>query len=179
MIPTTAISKDSVQLRRATPADANRLAQLGRDTFTATFGPRYPADDLAAFLDENHQPSSYAAWAVDPAYGLWIAEKDGQAIGYTLAGPCGLPHPEVTAACGELKRVYVRPEAQGLQVGSKMLAEAFAWLKRPGRMLWIGVWSENLGAQRLYARYGFEKVGEYLFPVGEVRDEEFIMRRGA
>ena len=46
------------------------------------------------------------------------------------------------------------------------------------RDVWIGVWSENHGAQRLYARHGFEKVGEYEFKVGQTRDHEFILRRG-
>mgnify|MGYP001551852877 CR=1 FL=1 len=45
------------------------------------------------------------------------------------------------------------------------------------RTLWLGVWSENFGAQRFYARYGFEKAGEYLFPVGDTNDLEFILRR--
>ena len=52
------------------------------------------------------------------------------------------------------------------------------WLERDGpRTLWIGVWSENHGAQRFYTRHGFARVGEYQFPVGRVRDHEFILRR--
>jgi len=43
--------------------------------------------------------------------------------------------------------------------------------------VWMGVWSENFGAQRFYARYGFSKVGTYAFPVGKVFDLEFILRR--
>ena len=43
--------------------------------------------------------------------------------------------------------------------------------------VWIGVWSENFGAQRFYARRGFQKVGEYGFPVGNTIDREFILRR--
>jgi hypothetical protein len=56
---------------------------------------------------------------------------------------------------------------------------ALDWLDRLGRPLWIGVWSENHGAQRLYGRHGFVKVGEYEFPVGKTRDQEFILRREA
>ena len=52
-------------------------------------------------------------------------------------------------------------------------------LDRGPRTLWVGVWSENLGAQRFYARYGFALAGEYAFPVGRVRDREFIFRRPA
>jgi len=39
------------------------------------------------------------------------------------------------------------------------------------------VWSENLRAQSLYRGYGFEKAGEYSFPVGETLDRELIFRR--
>lgn len=44
--------------------------------------------------------------------------------------------------------------------------------------LWVGVWSGNLKAQKLYAAHGFEKAGEYQYPVGRWLDDEFILRRG-
>ena len=62
--------------------------------------------------------------------------------------------------------------------GGQLFQTVLDWLEHDGpRTLWIGVWSENLGAQRFYGRYGFEKVGEYLFPVGNTNDHEFILRR--
>ena len=164
-------------LRRATPDDAETLTALGRATFTETFAHLYPPEDLAAFLDEAHQPERYAAWAIDQAYGLWIAEADGQPIGYALAGPNTLPHPDAAPGDGELKRIYVSQVAQGLGAGSSLLKAALDWLTIPGRPLWIGVWSQNHGAQRLYGRHGFVKAGEYEFPVGKTRDREFILRR--
>ena len=85
--------------------------------------------------------------------------------------------PLVTPGCGEVKRLYVRREAQNLKIGARLVEAALDWLEAPGRRLWIGVWSKNLGAQRFYGRYGFHKVGEYLFPVGGTRDEEFILSR--
>jgi diamine N-acetyltransferase len=168
-----------IGIRRATPADTDALAVLGRDTFAETFGHLYPATDLAAFLNEAHAAGLYADWAVDPAFGLWVAETQGTLVGYALAGPCHLPHPEVTAECGELWRLYVRAAAQGASLGAGLLERALGWLEQPGRRLWIGVWSGNLGAQRLYARYGFSKVGDYAFSVGETRDHEFILARPA
>ena len=101
-------------------------------------------------------------------------------VGYALAGPCHLPHPEVTPACGELERLYLLARPPGRRRWARACsAEALAWLERDGpRQLWIGVWSENLGAQRLYARHGFAKVGTYEFVVGQTRDHEFILRRG-
>jgi GNAT superfamily N-acetyltransferase len=166
-----------IHIRRAHADDADRLARLGAETFADTFAHLYPPQDLTAYLAQAHTPALYADWAADPAYGLWIAERGGEALAYALAGPCHLPHPEVTPDCGELWRIYVRRETQGSGLGGRLLAQALDWLDRPGRRLWIGVWSRNHGAQRLYARHGFAKVGEYQFPVGATLDDEFIFSR--
>jgi ribosomal protein S18 acetylase RimI-like enzyme len=72
----------------------------------------------------------------------------------------------------------VLPGVQGGGWGGKLCQAALEWLECDGpRTLWISVWSENLGAQRFYARHGFEKAGEYEFPVGRVRDHEFVPPR--
>ncbi len=165
-------------IRRADPRDAAALAALGGETFTETFGHLYPPQDLRAFMETVYTPASFGRALEDPDQAMWLAELDGAAIGYAQAGPCALPHREVTPGCGELKRLYVRCSAQGSGLGGRLLDTALTWLATPSRRLWIGVWSQNLGAQRLYGRHGFEKVGEYEFPVGETRDQEFILRRG-
>ena len=166
-------------IRRAGPADAEALAAIGRATFAETFAHLYPPEDLAAFLADAHGLERARADLADPAKAVWLVESDGEVVGYALAGPCHLPHPEVTPACGELERIYVRATHQGGGAGARLLGEALAWLEKDGpRRLWIGVWSENFGAQRLYARHGFEKVGTYEFVVGQTRDHEFILRRG-
>lgn len=166
-------------IRRATATDADALARIGADTFVATFGHLYSAEDLAAFLAESHTPAAYARYLADGAYALWVLEDGANVLGYALAGPANLPHPELRAGDGELKRLYVDASLQNGGWGAKLFAEALAWLERGGpRTLWISVWSENHGAQRFYARHGFEKAGEYEFPVGNQRDREFIFRRG-
>jgi ribosomal protein S18 acetylase RimI-like enzyme len=178
----------SYTIRRATPADAATLAVLGAQTFIETFGHLYRPEDLQAFLDESHTEAAYARVLADPAYALWIAEDDaapeqdrvGRAIGYAQAGRCGLPHPDVRPEHGELKRLYVLADAQNGGLGAKLFGEVLSWLERDGpRTVWLSVWSENHGAQRFYARHGFEFVGEYEFVVGAQRDREFLFRRPA
>ena len=165
-------------IRRATVEDAAALAELGTATFIESFGQLYVPRDLQAFLEESHSVEAYAKVLANPDYALWIAERDGQAIGYAQAGPCGLPHAEVQPGDGELKRLYVRAGIQGGGTGRALMDAAMAWLLRDGpRPLWLSVWSENLGAQRFYARYGFGFVAEYEFIVGAQRDREFMYRR--
>lgn len=167
-------------IRRAGPADAEVLAALGARTFTDTFAHLYEPGDLAAFLAEAYGLERTRADLADPAKAAWLVEAGGAAVGYALAGPCGLPHEAVTPTCGELKRLYFLKDRQGGGLGGRLFAEVMAWLQKDGpRDVWIGVWSENHGAQRFYARHGFEKVGEYGFPVGNTVDREFILRRSA
>ena len=85
-------------IRRAGPDDAVALADLGRTTFAATFGHLYPPEDLANFLGGAYALERMAAELADPRYAAWLAEAGGAPVGYAVAGPCGLPHPEVTAS---------------------------------------------------------------------------------
>ena len=101
-------------------------------------------------------------------------------IGYVTACPAHLPHPDVAPGDGEIQRLYILQGHQGSGRGTLLLKTALEWLERDGpRTLWIGVWSENYGAQRFYARHGFEIVGDYSFMVGDHADHELITRRPA
>ena len=177
--PAPASTFAAAVIRRAGPDDAAKLAAIGQATFTETFGHLYPPADLAAFLGEAYGEARANADLANPEKAAWLVEAEGRVVGHALAGPCKLPHPEVTPACGELDRLYLLRAYQSGGTGGRLLAAALAWLQKDGpRGLWIGVWSENHGAQRLYARHGFAVVGSYDFIVGQTRDHELIMRRG-
>lgn len=162
------------------PEDADAVSRLATRTFVETFGHLYPEQDLQAFLADVYAVDKQRVILEHPDYAIWLLEYQGLAVGHAAAGPCGLPHADVAHGDGELKRLYVLQSHQNGGWGGRLFGEALGWLQRDDpRTLWIGVWSENLGAQRFYARHGFEHVGEYEFPVGRVRDREFILRRGA
>lgn len=168
----------SLTLRRAIAEDVDTVSSLGALTFAQTFQHLYPPQDLETFLASAYGRETTLASLLHPDKATWLLEDDGDAIGYALAGPCELPHDGVQPSDGELKRIYVLKEHQGGGKGSMLLNTALEWLEKDGpRTLWIGVWSENFGAQKLYQRMGFEKVGEYFFPVGDIQDLEFILKR--
>lgn len=165
-------------IRRATLDDAEALSALAARTFSETFGHLYPDEDLQGFLAESYALERSRIVLAHPDYAIWLLECDGEAVGHAAAGPCGLPHPQVRPGDGELKRLYLLKDYQSCGWGSRLFETALHWLERERpRPLWIGVWSQNFGAQRFYARYGFAKVGDYEFPVGRIRDHEYILHR--
>ena len=168
-----------IRIRPASPEDAEALAELGASTFTETFGHLYPPEDLECFLSTAHTKDVYERLLADPDIGIWLAVREPEPpIGYILVGSCKLPVPNLEPKAGEIRQIYVRATHQNARLGSKLLQTGLDWLIARGYSpLYVGVWSQNYGAQRLYARYGFEKVGDYGFHVGKTVDHEFIMRR--
>lgn len=165
-------------IRRATPDDAERVSDIACRCFTETFGDLYPPEDLAYFLDTAYNAQTQRKALEDPHSAVWLLEEGDETVGHIYVGPCHLPHSDVSEGDGEIIRFYILSRAQNGGWGAKLMAIAMDWLLADGpRTLWVGVWSENHGAQRFYARYGFGKVGDYLFPVGETNDHEFILRR--
>jgi len=172
-------------IRPATDADAPALADLGRQTFIDTFVAAdgfaipYPPEDLGVFLDASFNPQTIRTKLKESGAAWWVAERDGELLAFANTGPNTLPHPEARASHAELRRLYVARSAQGLGLGTLLLAVALEWMEaNSDGPLWIGVWSGNLKAQKLYAAYGFQKAGEYQYPVGRWVDDEFILRRG-
>lgn len=166
-------------IRRATTTDARMLAALGAATFTETFGHLYREDDLQTFLAESHSVEAWSRTLADPARATWVVElADGTPIGFIVAGACKLPIENREPAAGEIQMLYVLARHHNLRLGSRLMDIGLEWLEAQGRApLYIGVWSENVGAQRFYAHYGFSKFGEYGFPVGTTVDREFILKR--
>lgn len=171
-------------VRAATESDVPALSALATRTFVETFvdelGVPYPQDDLAHHLEKSYGVAATRALIEDPTLFLRVAEREpeGALVGYVLAGSCGLPHAEADATQGELRRLYVAHEAHGGGIGGALLREALVWLERTfGDPIWLGVWSGNHRAQAIYQRYGFHKVGEYDYPVGQWLDREHIYRR--
>jgi diamine N-acetyltransferase len=166
-------------VRRAGPADAEALARIGEITFVETFGHLYPPEDLQHFLPKTYSVEKCRAQLSDPGTGVWFATVEGdEPAGFIVVGSCKLPVENLEPAAGEVQQLYVHSRYHNLRIGSRLLDTALDWLISERRdPLYVGVWSENYGAQRLYGRYGFRKVGEYGFPVGKTLDREFILKR--
>lgn len=168
-----------MELRTATPADAAALARLGTDSFVAKFGHLYVPDDLANFLAGSHSEAKVAKEIADPAMRVMLAERDGHLLGYCkLVMACGWPEHARAQDVIELKQLYTAPEATGQGIGAALMDWALTEAAAFGAgEVQLSVYSDNAGAQKFYARYGFEKVADIHFMVGEQRDEEFLFAK--
>lgn len=169
-----------MKLRPASLADAPALAQLGRESFTDAFGHLYRPEDLAAFLAETHDEAAVAGEiAGGECLHALAVDEDGALLGY-----CKLRHPsklaEHSAAHNplELGQLYCASTATGRGIGAALMDWALGYARTGGHdAVLLSVYSGNTGAQRFYARYGFAKIADIHFRVGEQLDDEYLLEK--
>lgn len=164
-------------LRDATVSDAPAVAALGGEAFCAAFAYLYRPEDLNAFLAANHVPEKAAAEIANPAMRVHLAvDEAGKLLGFCkLVLACGWREHARAEKVVELKQLYTDPTVTGRGIGAALMDWALAEAADQGAgEMQLSVWSGNDGAQRFYARYGFAKMADIHFIVGEQRDEEFL-----
>ncbi len=170
---------NGLTLRAAAATDTAALSRLGTESFVAAFGDMYQPDDLALFLEQTKSEAAIAAQIADPTGPIQLAERDGQLLGYCKIGlECGWPEFARGGKVMELKQLYLDADATGLGIGPLLIDWALAECTARGAdEVQLSVFSGNHGAQRFYARYGFEKVADVTFRVGQQLDHEFLFAR--
>jgi ribosomal protein S18 acetylase RimI-like enzyme len=162
--------------RPATLEDAPALATLGAETFIAAFGHLYTPEDLAAFLAQVHSPGPVAEEIAGDECTHCLVEDAGALVAY-----CKLRHPSHYTALSiardpiELGQLYCLPTHTGHGIGAKLMEWALEQARERGHdAILLSVYSENFGAQRFYQRYGFGKIADITFQVGEQLDAEYL-----
>jgi ribosomal protein S18 acetylase RimI-like enzyme len=93
----------------------------------------------------------------DDPDGLWVAEADGEIVGFALSWVCG--------DLWFLAELFVAPGHQGRKIGNELLARTFAYASKAGaRTKALITFTFNVVSQGLYIRHGlFPRLPIYLF----------------
>jgi ribosomal protein S18 acetylase RimI-like enzyme len=164
----------SIAFRDGRPGDGAAVAELFRESFIATFGHLYSADDLGTFL-AGVTDLAFEAELTDPRFVFRLAEEDGALAGFAKLGPDDLP--EAASDGIELYQLYVLEPWKGRGIAAALMDWAIATARRQGASeLRLTVYIDNHRARRFYERHGFEEVGKFVFMVGNHADDDRIMR---
>jgi ribosomal protein S18 acetylase RimI-like enzyme len=166
-------------LRPASPDDVPALSALAIESFNAKFAHLYSAEDLATFLAENLAQGPIAAELARPDRVYRLAEVGGRLVGYCKIGlGCGFPELARGRKVMELKQLYTASNATGMGIGKVLMDWAMdQFAARDADEVQLSVYAENFGAHRFYERYGFAKVADITFKVGEQLDPEFLFAK--
>lgn len=168
-----------ILIRRAVPADAERLAHIGVATFIDSYTFDIDGAAMVAHCTRQHSRAVYEAWLADPAASVWLAEyaATGAPVGYAVNCPPDLPV-EILPGDIELKRIYVLSRFHGSGAGLRlMLAAAEDAKARGAPRLLLGTYQDNHRAVAFYRKHGFTHAGTRQFQVGDTLYDDIVMAR--
>ena len=158
-----------ITTRRATLADAVTLSALAQQTFYDTFTGTCTEEDMQSFLDSYFNLQQVESELTNENDFFFIAETDGQAVGYLRFMEDYNNFPEMKKwRALELKRIYVSKEFFGKGIAQVLMDLILQYAgQNKYEVVWLGVWEHNLRAQKFYEKYGFVKSGHtHNFPIG-------------
>ena len=151
-------SIESFVIRRATPSDAPALGRLGALLLRA-----HHDFDPQRFMAPGTNPEAGYGWFLnsqlsDDEVAVFVAEQDGEVIGYVYAGLEPRSWKELRDACGFIHDIAVREDGRRTGVATALIDAAIDWLRArdaPRVVIWSA--AQNAPAQRLFDRLGFRR----------------------
>ena len=168
-----------IEIRRATVADAIHIALLGRITYTESHGDYVEnKKDLLDFYDKNYAVSNIRKELNDLENIFWIVFSDELPIGFAkLCLNENLSNLKDNNFC-KLQRLYILNDFIALKIGSQLqdiiLQEA---IDLNYKSIWLTAYYKNTKGIKFYKKYGFEKVGEIDFIVGDTNYPNLIFAK--
>ena len=166
------------EIRSATPADADALAEFGARSFYESFAADNTPEDMSKHLASAWRPELQRAEILDPTLDTLLAVSNGNLAGFAMVRERHAPPGVETHRPVELWRFYVDKAWQGRGLARALMTAVEDKARaRGGRELWLGVWERNARAQAFYRKCGFEKVGTQIFVVGSDPQTDHVMLR--
>ena len=172
------INPTSLSLKSVQEHHLPELRTLSIRTFVDAFAEANTQRDMDLYLAQAFSEQQLKAEWQDESATFYLLQSKGKTLGYCKI-KYGLPEAVEESGCAlEICRLYVSKDYQGQGLGHWMLEQIVKKAKEEKLdFVWLGVWSQNPGAIRLYERNGFQKIGSYTFILGEDAQTDFIMKR--
>jgi ribosomal protein S18 acetylase RimI-like enzyme len=168
----------SILVERATANDIHLLSVLGTTTFYEAYYEQDAPIDIADYISEAFSPDVITKEIDDPAVEYFIAFTEEKAVGYInllIGSEAEGIEPDRSL---ELKRIYTVERVWGSGVGDHLLTFACERANELGfKWIWLGVWEENIRAQRFYSKHDFTQVGTIRFPYGDSFGINKVLRK--
>lgn len=167
-------------LRAAKPRDAEAIASLGSQVFASSFGYSLSSADLEAYLESAYSNLAITGDISNANIDTIVAvDTQDRVVGFSqltrgTTEPC-LAGIEKTV---ELQRLYVSEDCHGAGIGRKLVNRVEEMAREQGfTTMWLGVWEDNLKAQKVYEKLGYTKIGHHDFKMGDCVQTDWILSK--
>ncbi len=158
-----------INIKRATPEDADLVSHLSKITFEDTFRDTCTDEEMQSFIASAFLPVGTLDELQDEDDFYFIAYYNKVAAGYMRLKENYTEYPAIKKYKAlELKRIYVLKEYQSKKIGAALMSYAFQLASEKNyEVVWLGVWEHNEKAKSFYQKWGFTETGDsHNFPIG-------------
>lgn len=169
-----------IEIRQATPDDAQPLTDLAYTTFWDAFAhhPKNAPEDLNHYMRQAFNLEQIKAELADENSVFLIAEIESKPAGYAKLIVESTEEGITAERPVELSRLYSHQEYLGKGVGQNLMDACFEYANTHGHdVMWLGVWEYNPRAQAFYTKNGFREVGKHTFLLGSDPQTDLLMQR--
>ena len=168
----------TINIRTAHAGDVEMIADLSRATFYETFAEYNTKENMDLFMTGPFSKEKLMAEVVEPGNIFYIALIGNEPAGYLRMREASPPAQLANKPSIEIARIYSIQQAIGKGVGSALMKQGIAIAKEKGRkVIWLGVWEKNQRAIEFYTKWGFEKIGEHEFILGNDIQTDWLMKK--
>lgn len=154
------------------------LRDLAIQTFTETFGGHNTDEQLQEFFEQDYTLEVLGKELKSTENEVYFLRRDGEVVGYLKVNWGEDQTEQELEDSFEIQRIYILNAYQGHGLGKFLFEFALERAYASGKSwAWLGVWENNLKAQALYRKYGFEKFSEHSFAVGDLVDTDWLMKK--
>ncbi|MBL7744621.1 MAG: GNAT family N-acetyltransferase [Chitinophagaceae bacterium] len=168
----------NLEIRIATAADAEMIADMSRQTFYDSFISQNTEEDMDKFMNEVFTRQALISEVGSPGNIFLLAFADDEAVGYVRMRDGEKRSEFVDRSSMEIARIYAVQRSVGKGVGTALMKKCIEIAKEMNRqVIWLGVWEHNQRAIDFYTRWGFEKFAEHDFILGNDVQTDWLMKK--
>ena len=167
-----------IHIRRATPEDAELIAEISRSTFYDAFAKDNTKENMDDFMNNVFTKEALMKEVLNNEGIFILAFNYAQAGGYARMREQNAEHIMEGENAIEIARIYSTQAAIGKGVGPALMKACLdIAIHMKKSIIWLGVWEKNPRAIAFYQKWGFEKFGEHIFPIGTDPQTDWLMKK--
>jgi len=165
-------------IRIATPADAELIAEMSRQTFYDTFAVYNTKENMDLFMNNTFTTEALIKEVGEPGNIFLLAHDDNEPVGYARMRENNNPPELSDLPAMEIARIYSVTTSIGKGVGKLLMRQCIDIAKAKNKKaVWLGVWEQNQRAIDFYTKWGFEKFGDHVFLLGNDPQNDWLMKK--
>ena len=168
----------TMELKKCTLEGLEQLQKISIELFTDTFKDQNTEEDLKNYLEEAYNSVQLKKELTNKNSAFFFLLDNEEIVGYLKLNIGDAQTEDIAENAVEIERIYIKRDRKRKGYGTFLIEKAKQFAKEKNKkVIWLGVWEENLSALSFYKKNGFIQVSSHSFFMGEDEQTDLIMTK--